>query len=533
VNLQASVIIPAYDSSGTIRVCLEGVLNQTLPRDSYEVIVVDDASHDDTAAIAERYGVKVVRQAHGGPAVARNLGARCAQGDILVFTDSDCAPTEEWLIRMLRPFRNDQAVVGAKGVYRTSQRELTARFVQLEYEDKYRRMARQRYIDFVDTYSAAYRREVFLQNGGFDESFPFPSVEDQEFSFRLARKGYRMVFVPDAVVAHHHDKDLGEYWERKFRTGYWKAYMLRWLPEKILSDSHTPASQRLQIALLTLSLGLALSALAFPILLLAGLASAAAFFASALQFLGNIRARDPQVLLVAPLLLVLRAAALGAGLVMGAVSAPSIQQQTKAGPSLIFFIVKRGLDILGASVGLLLSAPVMLAAGIAIKATSSGPIFFTQERAGENGKPFHVVKLRTMVEGAHLQVQDVLAANPLSGPVFKIPNDPRVTPVGRFLRRWSLDELPQFWNVLMGEMSLVGPRPEETWVVEQYDDYNRQRLAVKPGLTGPMQVAGRGTLDMDARLSLELEYIQRYSLWQDIKILLKTIPAILSGRGAM
>jgi lipopolysaccharide/colanic/teichoic acid biosynthesis glycosyltransferase len=137
-----------------------------------------------------------------------------------------------------------------------------------------------------------------------------------------------------------------------------------------------------------------------------------------------------------------------------------------------------------------------------------------------------------MVADAEARLEEVLAQNPLSGPAFKIPDDPRVTRVGRWLRRWSVDELPQFWNVLKGEMSLVGPRPEETWVVAQYNDEQRQRLSVKPGLTGPMQVSGRGALDMDHRLALELDYIQNYSLGRDLKILLQTITAVFKAEGA-
>jgi lipopolysaccharide/colanic/teichoic acid biosynthesis glycosyltransferase len=194
---------------------------------------------------------------------------------------------------------------------------------------------------------------------------------------------------------------------------------------------------------------------------------------------------------------------------------------------------KRILDIVGAVIGLILSAPIIAVSALAIKLDSPGPIFFTQERAGENGKPFRFIKLRTMVSGAEKKVHEVLGDNPLSGPVFKIPNDPRVTRVGRLLRRWSLDELPQFWNVLRGEMSLVGPRPEECWVVDQYDDRQRIRLTVKPGLTGPMQVSGRGELDMEARLELELDYIEHYKFWRDISILFRSIPAILSGQGAL
>ncbi|OGO21152.1 MAG: hypothetical protein A2Z14_16330 [Chloroflexi bacterium RBG_16_48_8] len=194
--------------------------------------------------------------------------------------------------------------------------------------------------------------------------------------------------------------------------------------------------------------------------------------------------------------------------------------------------LKRTLDLIGSVVGLLLTAPVLLIVGLAIKLDNPGPVFFSQERIGLNGKPFRMVKLRTMVVGAERQVAQVLAANPLHGPVFKIPDDPRVTRVGRLLRRWSLDELPQLWNVLRGDMSLVGPRPEESWVVERYNDLQRSRLKIKPGLTGPMQVSGRGDLDMNERLELELRYIRNCSIKEDLKILIKSLPAIISGKGA-
>lgn len=195
--------------------------------------------------------------------------------------------------------------------------------------------------------------------------------------------------------------------------------------------------------------------------------------------------------------------------------------------------LKRILDTFGSLVGLIISAPIMLIAAIAIKLDSPGPVFFVQVRAGENGKPFKMIKLRTMVNGAEQQVQEVLKDNSLQGPVFKIPNDPRITRVGRCLRRWSLDELPQFLNVFVGDMSLVGPRPEEVWIVALYNDQQRQRLQVKPGMTGPMQINGRGYLDMEDRLRLELEYIEHYSIWKDFSILLASIPSIITGNGAI
>jgi lipopolysaccharide/colanic/teichoic acid biosynthesis glycosyltransferase len=195
-------------------------------------------------------------------------------------------------------------------------------------------------------------------------------------------------------------------------------------------------------------------------------------------------------------------------------------------------LLKRILDIIGSILGLILSAPFLLCAALAIKLDTPGSVFFKQERIGYKGVPFMMYKLRTMVIDAEARVGEVLESNPLQGPVFKIPDDPRVTRVGRILRRWSLDEIPQLWNVLRGEMSLVGPRPEESWVVEGYNEQQRSRLSIKPGITGPMQIAGRGDLDMDARLQLELDYIRHYSILRDVKILIKSFPAVISGKGA-
>ena len=194
--------------------------------------------------------------------------------------------------------------------------------------------------------------------------------------------------------------------------------------------------------------------------------------------------------------------------------------------------MKRLIDVVGALVGVVVSSPLMLLAALAIRLDLPEGVFFTQQRAGEGGRPFTILKLRTMVCGAEEQLGEVVGRSRLNGAAFKIHGDPRVTRVGRFLRRWSLDELPQFLNVLRGEMSLVGPRPEELRVVAMYGDVERQRLAVKPGMTGPMQIAGRGDLDMPERLRLEIEYIQNYSLGKDLAILLRSIRAIITGRGA-
>lgn len=526
-----SVIVPAYNAEETLGECLEALSAQSLNRQDYEVIVVDDGSLDQTAEVAQSWNVRLIQQPNAGPAVARNQGAREAHGDLLLFTDADCVPAPDWMERMLAPFV-DPEVVGAKGTYRTHQTHLVSRFVQLEYEGKYARMARRDTIDFIDTYSAAYRRKVFLANGGFDTSFPTASVEDQEFSFRLARKGYRMVFLPEAVVYHQHDATLWEYVRRKFGIGYWKALLLRWHPKRIVQDSHTPQVVKLQIGLAGLLIPLLLVALFWGASRWAALGVVTLFFLTTLRFLFRALRSDAAVAPVVPLILFARALALGTGLGIGFLrfSREKVARQTPI--TGWHRVVKRTIDIMGSFAGLVISAPVMLASAVAIKLDSSGPVFFVQERAGQNGKPFRMVKMRTMVEDAEAQLPELVDLDELSPPAFKLEDDPRVTRVGRFLRRASLDELPQLWNVLKGDMSLVGPRPEELRVVRLYNDWHRQRLAVKPGLTGPMQVNGRADLDFDDRVRLELDYIHHYSLWRDVVILAKTVTAVVSGRGA-
>jgi exopolysaccharide biosynthesis polyprenyl glycosylphosphotransferase len=196
-------------------------------------------------------------------------------------------------------------------------------------------------------------------------------------------------------------------------------------------------------------------------------------------------------------------------------------------------VTKRLIDIVGATLGLLLLGPlVMLPVAIAIKVTSPGTILFRQLRSGLRGRLFTMYKFRSMVTDAEMLRAELDAFNEVSGPVFKIANDPRITPVGRFIRRTSLDEFPQLWNVLIGDMSLVGPRPPIPSEVEKYDPWHRRRLSMKPGLTCLWQISGRSNVAFDQWMKLDLEYIDNWSLWLDIKIILKTIPVVLSGLGA-
>ena len=190
-------------------------------------------------------------------------------------------------------------------------------------------------------------------------------------------------------------------------------------------------------------------------------------------------------------------------------------------------------DIGASALGMALTMPLLPFIAIAIKLGSKGPVLYSQERCGLNGRRFTLYKFRTMYEGADRRLDEVAHLNEVEGPAFKARRDPRVTPVGRVLRRLSLDELPQLFNVLRGDMSLVGPRPPLPEEVERYERWQRRRLSMKPGLTGLWQVSGRAGLDDFSRwTALDLAYIDQWSLWLDLKILLKTIPAVLSTRGA-
>ncbi len=196
------------------------------------------------------------------------------------------------------------------------------------------------------------------------------------------------------------------------------------------------------------------------------------------------------------------------------------------------YAVKRGIDIVFSLIGLIVTAPLFLLIALAIKLDSPGPVFLKQVRVGRGGKPFVCYKFRSMREGADNEVQQLTELNEASGPIFKIKNDPRRTRIGRFLRRTSLDELPQAFNVLRGEMSLVGPRPPLPREAAQYEEWHKKRLEVAPGMSGLWQVSGRSLLTFDEMVMLDLFYIENWSLALDLKILLRTVPSVLLADGA-
>lgn len=197
-----------------------------------------------------------------------------------------------------------------------------------------------------------------------------------------------------------------------------------------------------------------------------------------------------------------------------------------------YAVAKRMLDIVGSLIALLLGFPLFFVLGILIKMTSPGPILFTQTRVGLGGERFTCFKFRSMYLDAEARLNQLRAHNEVSGPVFKIRHDPRITPLGRVLRKYSLDELPQFLNVLFGDMSLVGPRPPIPSEVEKYTLRQLGRLSVKPGLTCLWQISGRSDIDFERWVELDLQYVERMSFWEDLRILLMTVPAVITGRGA-
>jgi exopolysaccharide biosynthesis polyprenyl glycosylphosphotransferase len=210
---------------------------------------------------------------------------------------------------------------------------------------------------------------------------------------------------------------------------------------------------------------------------------------------------------------------------------PLIHFQTPPGDSWEL-VVKRMIDIAVAAVALVVLSPIFLLLALGVK-TTPGDVLFRQTRVGLNGRLFQMLKFRSMHTGAEAALSELRERNEMEGPTFKMKNDPRVTPFGRFMRRFSLDELPQFWNVLIGDMSLVGPRPPIPGEVGLYERRSRRRLSMRPGLTCTWQVSGRNEIkDFESWVKLDLHYIDNWSLTGDLVLLLRTIPAVLLGTGA-
>ena len=313
-----SVIIPAYNSEKTLFSCLESLEAQSLSKENYEVIVVDDGSTDDTSKIANRFNVKYIFQTNKGPAAARNKGADAAAGQIILFTDADCVPDHNWIREMISPF-SDREAIGVKGAYKTRQMELAARFAQAEFEDRYDLLQKSSTIDMIDTYSAAFRKDVFLNIGGFDQSFPVANNEDTDLSYRLATAGYKLVFNPAAFVYHTHPDTFIKYLKLKFRRGYWRMVVYKRYPDKALKDSYTPVVIKIQTMLMALSLTLFPLALVYSSLIYPAMLSWGIIILSAIPFSLKTFKKDRPVGLISPGVILLRSMVFALGSMLGAV----------------------------------------------------------------------------------------------------------------------------------------------------------------------------------------------------------------------
>ncbi len=330
MSVRYSVVVPVLNGDQAISGCIQALLAQQADA-PFEVIIVDDGSTDRTVEVASAFPVRVLVQSHAGPAAARNRGALAATGEFLLFTDADCEPAPDWIMTLTRPLREDAAVAGARGIHRTRRRELIARFAQAEYEVKFSRLASADAIDFMDTNCCVYRRQVFLDQGGFDTSFRAASNEDTEFGFKLARQGFRLVFVPDAIVYHDHADSLERYLARKVRHGYWRINVYSRYPERMAGDSYTPRSLQVQFVTAWLTLAGGLVGWIHPALAWLAAAALGTFLLACLPFARAGWRQGPEVAAVSFPVLFLRSLALGTGL--GAGLAARLLRLDRAAPA--------------------------------------------------------------------------------------------------------------------------------------------------------------------------------------------------------
>ena len=302
-----SIIIPAYNSEETVGKTIESLLKQNYPKKNYEIIIVDDGSTDRTIDIVKKFkNVRLIKQKHKGPAAARNLGVKHAKGDIVLFTDADCVPSKNWIKNMIKPFKNKK-IVGVSGSYKTLNKDkLIARFAGYEIADRHESMKKEKNIDFIGTFSAGYRKNIFLKFCGFDESFPIASGEDPELSFKISKAGLRMVFQPEAFVHHRHPETLQKFLKQKFWRAYWRLVLYKKHTDKIFRHSYTPKSFYVEISLLGITCLLFILGLLKIIPLFFGFIFFSSVFMLTLPLSFKIFKKDKLVGLLSPFIIILR-----------------------------------------------------------------------------------------------------------------------------------------------------------------------------------------------------------------------------------
>ncbi|MGD0574684.1 MAG: sugar transferase [Anaerolineales bacterium] len=516
-----TVVIPARNAARTLPGCLKALLLQTIPRAKYEIIVVDDGSTDATSEVASAHGVRLVRTVPQGPAAARNAGAEIARGELLVFTEADCVPARDFLERMAGAFI-DPDVVAAQGVVLSLQSDLIPLFVQMEQQYQYWRMEAVPFINAIDLFAAAFKKSIFLVNRGFDPSFPIGGMEGRELAYRLAQKGYRLVFAPSALVYKRHVFTLGQYLSDKFWDSYWRAHLLGWHPKRLMGDSQLSGHRVFQSLLAWLIPALAPFVLLTPRIWVLIAAGIVVFALAAWQEMLLILQRNPALLVMAPFLMFLRALVEGAGLGFGWVAAGRKTQREHWIPMpLVDRILKRFLDLILSGLGLVLSLPVLLVSALAIYLETHSRIVSLHLRLGEDGLPFEMVWLGPPPGLVQQRLPRIGSADELADPEEDESSGERR--VGATLRRLGVHRLLLLWNVFWGEMSLIGPVPERKENLSHYSDRHRRRLAFRPGITGPSQILQGENAPLEDRLPMELNYADSYSLKRDLQILVQSM----------
>ncbi len=314
--MNASIIVPAFNEEKRIETCIKSLLNQSF-LEPFEIIVVDDGSTDKTKEVVKKFSkVKYFYQKNKGPATARNLGALKAHGEIIIFTDADCEADKNMLKELLKPFK-DKKIIGVQGTYKTKQKSLIANFIQLEIEDRYNLMKKNKFIDFIGSYCCAYRKKEFMQVKGFDESYPIASGEDPDLSFKLAKKGAKLIFNPLAMVFHFHPTSLWKYIKVKFFRAFWRVKLYKNFKEKIVKDSYTPQLMKIQILLgYLIPLFLIFSIIYLPLIMIVFILFTALFL-SFIPFTLFALQKNFLVALISPFMLFIRTIAFCTGLITG------------------------------------------------------------------------------------------------------------------------------------------------------------------------------------------------------------------------